>query len=139
MWLQNLSCPYYHELNFSKNMADFINSIENLHCPNYQEVKLAQKESSFVDATSKFGLITSWHFAKKKSSRFDFAIWKFKLPLLSRGKSAHENETFLYNHLKVRPSRTITSWSSRKNKAVLLRYFENLYCDYNHELKFAEQ
>ena len=46
---------------------------------------------------------------------------------------------FLYNHLKVWPSPTITSWSFRKNKAVLLRYFENLNCHYNHELKFAEQ
>ena len=43
MWLENLNCPYYHELKFSQKYGRFMKSLENSHCPYYHEVKLSQK------------------------------------------------------------------------------------------------
>ena len=62
-------------------------------------------------------MITSWHFAKKSGS-FDCAIWKFKLPLLSQGKSVHENRTISIQSLKDSSFPYITSWTFRKNSFV---------------------
>ena len=51
----------------------------------------------------------------------------------------HENRTISIQSLKDSSFSYITSWNFRKNKAVLLRYFENLNCHCYHELKFSEQ
>ena len=76
---------------------------------------------------------------QKKPAGLILLFGNLNYPYYHEVKVPTKIRPFLYNHLKVRPSSTVTSWSFRKNKAVLLRYFENLNCHYNHELKFAEQ
>ena len=79
-----MNYPYYHKLKFSKNLTDFMKSIENSHHPYYGKVKFSQK-SSFVDVTWKFAPgQTCWNLCKKYSS-LDDVTWKFNLSLLSRG------------------------------------------------------
>ena len=98
--------------NVHENKAIHIHSLENLSCPSNHEQKFSQNIRQ---------------------------SWKFKLSLLSRGKVSTKIRSFLYIHLKIRPAPIITSWNIRKNKAVLLMWFENLHFPYYQELKFSQK
>ena len=105
LW-QNLACPFYHEPNFGKNMADFMNSLENSHCSNYHEVKLAQKLRSFVDATSKSGL-PLWsrvNILQKNQEVLIVPFGNLNYPYYHKVKVSTKIGPFLYSLLKIRPS-----------------------------------
>ena len=110
-WLENLNCPYYHELkcsqkyprfnevtwifelpllsrgkDFFKNKAILLMWLENLNCPYYHELKFSQKYGRFYKVT-----------------------WKFALPLLSRGKTFAKIKPFCWRDLKIWHTLIITS------------------------------
>ena len=76
---ENLNCPYHHELNFGKHMADFMKSLENSGCPYYRELKFSQKWSGFVEVIWKFDLAL-YHKLAFLQKRFDDATGKLNWP-----------------------------------------------------------
>ena len=71
MRLQNLACPYDHELTFlQKNQAVLIMSFENLNYSYYHEVKVSTKIRPFLYNHLKIRaspIFKSWNFCKNKA------------------------------------------------------------------------
>ena len=65
--------------------------------------------------------------------------WKFDVPLLSRGTISGKIRQFCWNDLKIWTAPIITSWNFLENKAVLLKWLENLICAYYDGLKFSQK
>ena len=105
--------------NVWEDTAALMMPLENSYCPYYYEVKFSPKIKQFCCYDFKFHMpllfsyIASWTLAK---------IWQI-----------------LWNDLKIRTAPIITSWNFPKNKAVLLKWFENLNCPYHHKLAFSQK
>ena len=86
MWLENLNCPYYHEL------------------------ELSQKYGRFYEVTWIFQLLLlsrGKNFSQKLSSFIDVTL-KFELPLLSRAAIISKIWQILWSHLNIRTASIIT-------------------------------
>ena len=85
-WFENMNCPYYHELKFSKKWSSFVEVTWNLNYPYYHELKFSKKCGRFYEIT-----------------------WKFALPLSSRGQIFTKIKHICLSDLKISTALIITS------------------------------
>ena len=69
-WFENLNCPYYHELKFSKKSSSFVEVILKLELPLLSRVDIVSKTQQFCWSESKPStapIVTSSIFLKNKT------------------------------------------------------------------------
>ena len=128
--------------------------LENLNCPYYHEVKCPQKwdhSCTYMPLLSRAGIfakikqfcwcdlkictspiIKSWNFLKNKT------FWKFALPLLSRAEIFAKIKRFV-EVIRKFALPLLSQPEIFAKKSVLLKWFENLNCPYYHELIFSQK
>ena len=115
----NLKTLLHDELNFGKNMTNFMKPLENSDCPYYHELTFSQKYSSFVEVFWKFGLpllSRSEIFAEIK--QFCWSVLKtWTAPIITSWNFC-KNKAFCWSHLKISTAPIITSWNFLKNKTL---------------------
>ena len=157
--LENLTCPYCQELEFSQKYGRFyevawkfalpliITSwkfhkakaillmwLANLNCPYYHELKFSQRKDSLNDITWKFDLpLISWE-CLQKYPRYNEVIEYMKCPYYHEAKNFAKIMQFRWCDLKIWSDPIITGWIFCKNIPDLMKSFEHLNCPHYYEL-----
>ena len=134
--VENLNCPYYHELTISQKQSSFLKVILKIELTLSSWAKFFQKIWQFWWYHLKFELpfiITSWNFHK---NTLDLMKWLeyCKLPLLSQVEIFAKIRQFWWYHLKIWTVPVITSWIFCKSIPDLMNSFEHLNCPHYHEV-----